>query len=146
MTSPSPDPAATFARRLREVRQQAGLTQLQLADQMTAAGHKMDDSAVSRIESGATTHRSTVAKIETGARPVSLGEAGQFATILGVPLLALLTEASDITPERRARLDAQITVRALQHQAAEHRQRLDDAQLLYDAAARRLKAAQEAAR
>jgi transcriptional regulator with XRE-family HTH domain len=41
-----------FARRLRMFRLQASLTQQHLADQMTAAGHHMANSAISNIESG----------------------------------------------------------------------------------------------
>ena len=67
-----------FARRLRMFRRQASLTQQHLADQMTAAGHKMLPS--------------TISAIETGHRLVSIGEAVQFAAALGIPLLALVTD------------------------------------------------------
>ena len=67
-----------FARRLRMFRLQASLTQQHLADQMTAAGHHMANSAISNIESG--------------RRLVTIGEAVQFAAALGIPLLALLTD------------------------------------------------------
>ena len=46
---------AAFGRRLRYLREQAGLTQQQLADVMREAGAKM--------------HRSTIGKIEAGERP-----------------------------------------------------------------------------
>jgi transcriptional regulator with XRE-family HTH domain len=67
-----------FARRLRTFRRQARLTQQELADQMTAAGHKM--------------WRSAICNIETGHRLVTIGEAVQFAAALGIPLLALLAD------------------------------------------------------
>ena len=67
-----------FAGRLRMFRMQASLTQQHLADQMTAAGHRMANSAISNIESG--------------RRLVTIGEAVQFAAALGIPLLALVTE------------------------------------------------------
>ena len=67
-----------FARRLRKFRRQAGVTQRELADQMTAAGHKMLPSAICNIE--------------IGRRLVTIGEAVQFAAALGIPLQALLTD------------------------------------------------------
>jgi transcriptional regulator with XRE-family HTH domain len=67
----------TFAWRLRQLRLQAWLTQQQLADQMTAAGHRMNRTAISKIESG--------------DRLVTIGEAVQLAAALRVPLQALLT-------------------------------------------------------
>lgn len=67
---------AIFARRLRSVREQADMTQRQLADMMTAAGSKM--------------HATAIAKIEAGDRSVTVGEAIQLATILGVPLMELV--------------------------------------------------------
>ncbi len=67
-----------FARRLRMFRRRPSLTQQHLADQMTAAGHKMANSAISNIESG--------------KRLVTIGEAVQVAAALGIPLLALVTD------------------------------------------------------
>lgn len=131
MTTTRTHPDATFGRRLREVRRQSGITQQQLASRMAAAGHKRN--------------RSAIAKTELGTRPVSLGEAVTFAAVLGVPLLDLLTDPAGISPELRARLNAQIAVRALQHQAAEYRRKLREAKLLYDDTARRLAAAQDLA-
>lgn len=74
------------ARRLRQFRLHASLTQQLLADQMTAAGHHMANSPVSNIESG--------------RRLVTIGEAVQFATVLGIPLLALVTDDSPGYPHR----------------------------------------------
>jgi transcriptional regulator with XRE-family HTH domain len=68
-----------FARRLRMFRLQASLTQQHVADQMTAAGHKMLPS--------------TISAIETGHRLVSIGEAVQFAAALGIPLQVLVTDS-----------------------------------------------------
>jgi transcriptional regulator with XRE-family HTH domain len=121
-----------FSRRLREVRQQAGVTQQQLASRMTEVGHKL--------------HRSAVAKIELGERPVTIGEAVQFAGILGVPLMELVTDRGATTePERRhaARVEAQIAVRSLQHEAAERYKLMEEQKVLYDNVLGRLKAAQE---
>lgn len=67
---------AIFARRLRSIREQADMTQQQLADAMARTG--------SRI------HRSTIGKIENGDRPVTVGEAVQIAGIFGVPLTELV--------------------------------------------------------
>lgn len=59
---------AGFGGRLRDTRKIRGLTQEQLAAEMTAAGQGM--------------HQTTIAKIESGDRPVSLSEAVHFARIL----------------------------------------------------------------
>src|ERR1700733_1136938 len=71
---------AIFARRLRDFRTIAGLTQQQMADRMQVAGYD-------------NIHRSTIGKIESSDRPVSLGEAVSFARILGVDLDDLVTES-----------------------------------------------------
>jgi len=75
--TPSGDADAEFGWRLRHLREQAGLTQQQLAGVMRAAGSKM--------------HRSTIGKIEAGERVVSVGEAAQFADVLGIGLTQLIT-------------------------------------------------------
>lgn len=120
-----------FARRLREVRQQAGVTQQQLAARMTEVGHKL--------------HRSAVAKIELGERPVTIGEAVQLAGILGVPLVELVTDrgaATELERQHAVRVEAQIAVRSLQHEAAERHKLLKEQEILYDNVVDRLKAAQ----
>jgi transcriptional regulator with XRE-family HTH domain len=130
--TPSDFSDAIFARRLREVRQVAGVTQQQLADRMTAVGHKM--------------HRSAIAKIEVGDRPVSIGEAVQLAGQLGTTLMDLVTDARlDLPEERlhRERVEAMIRVRSLQHEAAERHRYLDEAQVLYENALDRLHAANQ---
>src|ERR1700690_2196010 len=129
---PSDFSDSIFARRLREVRQQAGITQQQLAARMTGVGHKL--------------HRSAVAKIELGERPVTIGEAVQLAGILGVPLMELVTDRGASTElERRhaARVEAQIAVRSLQHEAAERHKLMEEQKILYDNVVDRLKAAQQ---
>jgi transcriptional regulator with XRE-family HTH domain len=121
-----------FARRLREVRQQAGVTQQQLAARMTEVGHKL--------------HRSAVAKVELGERPVTIGEAVQLAGVLGVPLMELITDrgaATELERQHAARVEAQIAVRSLQHEAAERHKLLEEQQILYDNVVDRLKAAQQ---
>jgi transcriptional regulator with XRE-family HTH domain len=106
------DPDVVFGRRLRYLREQAELTQQQLADVMRAAGAKM--------------HRSTVGKIEAGERLVSIGEASQFADVLGVNLTELLTV-------RHGRLvPAQLKVRSLEHLADQYTKQRDEAQILLD--------------
>jgi transcriptional regulator with XRE-family HTH domain len=130
--SPSGFSDSIFARRLREVRQQAGVTQQQLAARMTGVGHKL--------------HRSAVAKIELGERPVTIGEAVQLAAILGVPLMELVTDrgaATELERQHAARVEAQIAVRSLQHEAAERDKLLEEQRVLYDNVVARLKAAQQ---
>jgi transcriptional regulator with XRE-family HTH domain len=128
---PSEFSDAIFARRLREIRQLAQTTQQQLADRMTATGHKM--------------HRSAIAKIEVGDRPVSIGEAVRLAGILGVHLTELVTDRGSVTEQEklhRARVEAQIAVRSLQHEAAERDKLLHEAQVLHENTMGRLQAAQ----
>lgn len=115
----------TFARRLREFRLQAGMTQQQLADVMTRTGNRI--------------HRSTIGKIESGARPVTIGEAVQLAGILGVPLTEMVTG----TGTDAARIEAQLTVTSRKSEADERDRLLREAQILADHAAGRLKAAEQ---
>lgn len=129
--TPSDISDAIFARRLRQVREAARLTQQELADVMASTGNKI--------------HRSTVGKIENGERPVTVGEAVQLAGILGVPLMDLVTERcadSESEQVRRARIRAQAHVRALQHDMAKHAEQLASTQALYGAAEAKLRAAQ----
>ena len=69
---PQRNPGTAFGRRLRGLREDAGLTQRQLADVMRGAGYKI--------------HQTTVAKIEAGERTVSVDEAAQLADVLGIDL------------------------------------------------------------
>jgi transcriptional regulator with XRE-family HTH domain len=103
---------AAFGRRLRYLREEAGLTQQQLADVMRETGAKM--------------HRSTIGKIEAGERVMSIGEGAQFADVLGVNLTELITV-------RNSRLvPAQLKVRSLEYRAAEYARQRDEAQVLLD--------------
>lgn len=75
------DPLETFARRLRQARERAGMTQTELAHKLSELlGNALDPSAITRIE-----------KRERGVR---LEEAVHIAEILGVPL-AILTSDRD---------------------------------------------------
>jgi transcriptional regulator with XRE-family HTH domain len=128
---PSDISDAIFARRLREVREQAGMTQQQLADLMARTGNKI--------------HRSTIGKIESGGRPVTIGEAVQLAGILGADLAELITDpAPDAVAEaHRARVRAQVRVRALQREIEERDRALQEARLLRASAASALRDAQQ---
>lgn len=117
---------AVFGRRLRHMREQAGLTQQQLADVMRAVGSKM--------------HRSTIGKIEAGQRVVSVGEAAEFARILGIDLTQLINVG-------QGRLvTAQLKVASLEHQAEDYTRRLHEAQVLLDDTLARLTDARAALR
>jgi transcriptional regulator with XRE-family HTH domain len=72
-----------FGRRVRALRLAHGLTQGELADYMTAAGHQM--------------HQTTIAKLESASRPTNVGEIRAIASILGVPLAALLDYTAEQT-------------------------------------------------
>ena len=101
-----------FGRRLRYLREEAGLTQQQLADLMRTAGTRM--------------YRSTIGKIEAGERVVSVGEGAQFARVLGIDLTQLLNVG------QKRLVTAQLRVRALEHQADEYTRQRDGAQILLD--------------
>jgi transcriptional regulator with XRE-family HTH domain len=105
-------PDVLFGRRLRYMREEAGLTQQQLADVMREAGSKM--------------HRSTIGKIEAGERVVSIGEAAQFADILGIDLRELINVG------RKRLVTAQLKVASLEHRAGEYTRQRDEAQILLD--------------
>jgi transcriptional regulator with XRE-family HTH domain len=117
-----------FARQLFKLRKTAGLTQEQLAERMAAAGNAM--------------HRSAIAKIESGDRSVPVGEAIQFAEVLGVDLGALTTEDTVRDRALHEGAEVQIRVRNLQHLAAERHRGLEEAQFLYGQAAEQLEQAQ----
>jgi transcriptional regulator with XRE-family HTH domain len=123
------DPRVVFPRRLREARTQAGLTQQQLADEINLV-FKM--------------HRSAIAKIESGERPVLLAEAVAFAQILGVNLGYLLS-ASDTDREHAhiQRVAAQLEVEALAREAGERYRLAQEAQVLLDNTQDRLAAARK---
>ena len=106
------DPDVVFGRRLHDLREQAGLTQQQLADVMRERGLKM--------------HRSTIGKIEAGERVVSIGEAAQFAETLGIDLRQLLNVGQS------RRVQAQLKVASLEHRADEYTRQRDEAQILLD--------------
>ena len=106
-----------FARRLRQFRLHASLTQQHLADQMTTVGHHMANSTISNIESG--------------RRLVTIGEAVQFAATL-----AAGNAAGDIDMLRAARFalvvhhddDVRIRLRRPSDTQRGRRRRLDGAQ------------------
>lgn len=87
-------PGATFARRLREVRQAKDMTQAELARRLTDLLDVRIDGAV-------------ITKIEKGDRGVRLEEAVYSAEILDVPLESLVTGIDPIDA-RIAELQRQI--------------------------------------
>jgi transcriptional regulator with XRE-family HTH domain len=106
------DPDWVFARRVRVLRDTAKMTQRQLADAMTAAGHRM--------------HQTTIAKIEAGERPVQVGEAVALARVIGVGLDDLIHEPYE---EQDQELAQAMADRAGQAQRfSEMRRRVDEAQ------------------
>ncbi len=70
------------------------MTQQTLADLMAGTGNKF--------------HRSTIAKIENGDRPVTIGEAVQLAGILGVNVLDLIRDRLPESPQARQMWEALI--------------------------------------
>jgi transcriptional regulator with XRE-family HTH domain len=128
------DPDAVLARRLRELRETARLTQRQLADRMTGAGYQM--------------HQTTIAKIEAGQRPVIVGEAVALARIIGVDLAALVTEPAapdsrELANAKAALAAAERDVDSQRHQVAERAAILASAQEQLDRAQAALQGAQD---
>lgn len=75
------DPAETFARRLREERERAGLSQVEFARRLSAVlAREFDPSSLTRVEQQ--------------KRGVKLDEAVRIAEVLGVPLANLLRDSS----------------------------------------------------
>lgn len=110
-----------FARRLRALREVAQLTQRQLADQMTVAGYRM--------------HQTTIAKIEAGDRPVVIGEAVCFASIIGVDLADLVKEPVPVEPVDDAELaKAMELLASCEQKAVEAQVRVERAQRVEHAA------------
>jgi transcriptional regulator with XRE-family HTH domain len=88
-------PGPIFARRLRDERGRAGVSQAALADHLTATlYHRVDASAISRMEKG--------------DRPARLDEAVVIAEKLGVPLATLLRDR-DAIDERIDELRSQLS-------------------------------------
>lgn len=78
----------TFAQRMRDLRQERGLSQAKLATRLRKLGLNIDPSAITRIEKNADT--------TDGARAIFLGEAALIARSLGVRLPEMLRET--VTP------------------------------------------------
>ena len=109
---PQRNPGTAFGRRLRGLREEAWLTQRQLADVMRGAGYKM--------------HQTTVAKIEAGERAVPVDEAAQFADALGIDLTQMINVG-------KGRLvTAQLKVRSLEFRAEDYARTLEETQVLMD--------------
>lgn len=70
-----------FGDRIRELRTTRGWTQEELANRMTDAGYSM--------------HQTTAAKMESGARPTSVGEAAALASIFGVTIAEVFQGGED---------------------------------------------------
>src|SRR6478752_7131089 len=82
----TPTPGQTFARRLREERIRAGLSQAALAERLTELlDQKVDASAITRIE-----------KRE---RAVRLDEAVVIAELLALPLPAMLRDSESVAEQ-----------------------------------------------
>lgn len=107
-----------FGQRIRGARTAAGLTQQEIADRMTAAGLKM--------------HQTAIAKIESGERPATVAEAMQLACILGVTAAELVTDPPARTHEeqqaRQRHAEVLVEIQFLQLDAVFRQQRLDEAQ------------------
>lgn len=76
-------PSEVFAKRLKAMRKLRGLTQTELAEQMTAAGRELDRAAILRIEKGTSS--------QVGGRGLSLDEALALMWVLPAVPAQMLT-------------------------------------------------------
>lgn len=109
------DPERVLAQRARGLRVKAQMTQQQVAEQMTARGFSMVQSAI--------------ANIEGGRRPVRVNEAAALADVLGVDLEDLLVMPDPDGVYERLRA-AMTEFNLLSRQAGEQRAAADRAQAL----------------
>lgn len=79
----------TFATRLREARQRRRWSQAELAQRVTALGHRLDKATIAKIE------RAGLEERTAKARRVTIEDAVALAAALDVPLLSLLLPAED---------------------------------------------------
>lgn len=80
-----------FARNLRLLLSDRGMSQEELANEMTARGHSW--------------HQSTVYKVLNGSRKVGLGEAAAAAAILGMPVDKMAEGTTDVVTMSRFKAD-----------------------------------------
>lgn len=109
---------ATFARRLRELRDQLDLSQARLAEKISAMGLKIDDLAILRIEKNA--------DAPGRGRRVRLGEAAVIARALGVRLDEMIRTTATLDEQlaaATAKLDFLENRRYEVHGLLEHTQR-----------------------
>ncbi|MFF0770920.1 helix-turn-helix domain-containing protein [Nonomuraea wenchangensis] len=97
------DPEGMFAANMRAVRQQRGWSQHELGTRL--------------VEAGMSLHQSTIARIESGQRPVRLNEAVAMARALGVGLADLLAPMSDSPESRKTALRKEIEDLAAERRA-----------------------------
>ncbi len=91
------EPERILAAQVRAIREKLGMTQAEVASEMTARGLGM--------------RQSTIAKIEAGQRPVRVNEAAMLAGILHTSVAELLAD-----PARKGRLDALAAARATERE------------------------------
>lgn len=108
---------AVFANAVRDARLAAGVSQDDLATQMAQRGFDF--------------HQTTIAKIERGARRVTVGEAAELADIVGIPLAAVLERDPASVSARRVEIETKtrqvlVDLIALEDRARDARGHLDE--------------------
>ena len=115
--------AELFAARVREFREQAGMTQRQVAERMSDLGYRI--------------HQTTMAKIEAGTRPVVVGEAVALARIFGVSVGDLADANARLYDEPYLRLmmnSCLSRIATLEREEEDRRRELEHAQQRHDLA------------
>lgn len=103
-----------FGGRVAQLRQQRGLTQTQLAYQMTQFGHDMQ--------------RNTITKLESGRRPTRISEVVTLALILDVEVADLVPTPEDLSPVARRLREAETAERDAESKLMEAQNFLADLQ------------------
>lgn len=85
-------PEQFAGRRVATLRNERGWTQQELAERLAQLGHEM--------------HQTTVAKLESGRRPIRLNELIALATLLEVPATSLMPQDGAPSAYEVARLEA----------------------------------------
>ena len=99
-----------FGAQVRSLRTAAEWTQAELADRLSAAGFPM--------------HQTTIAKLESGARPTTISEAAALATIFAVTLDDMLGPVREgQLAQRRIEIGAELS--RVEAEIAEHSHMLD---------------------
>jgi transcriptional regulator with XRE-family HTH domain len=121
-----------FGARVKELRAAEGWTQDDFAKRVTAAGYPM--------------HQTTVAKLESGSRPTSVGEIAALAAIFRIPIGSFFATVDDMDEDMLRRLtEASSEVGRLSRELTDHLNAQKEIRARFTEAVKRLRTLYEAA-